>query len=134
MFLPTITRPTRFGTTSSTLIDNIFINKPHNLLVSGILITDISDHLPIFYISSELFQKNSTQFLTKTIRMTSSENIANFKNELSEIDWTLLERCQDPNAAYDTFLNIFTDIYNKNLPISTKIITSHGFPVKYLNS
>ena len=94
MFLPAITRPTRFGTTSSTLIDNIFINKPHNLLVSGILITDISDHLQIFYISSELFHKNSTKFLTKTIRMKSSENIANLKNELSEIDWTLLERCK----------------------------------------
>ena len=98
MFLPAITRPTRFGITSSTLID-IFINKPHTLLVSGILITDISDHFPIFNISSELFHKNSTQFLTKTIRMTSSQNIANLKNKLSEIDWTLLERCQDPNAA-----------------------------------
>ena len=122
MFLPAITRSTRFSTTSSTLIDNKFINKPHNLLVSGILITDISDHLQIFYISSELSHKNSTKYLTKTIRMTSSEDIANLKNELSEIDWTLLERCQDPNAAYETFLNIFTDIYNKNVLISTKTV------------
>ena len=34
-FIPFITRPTRFRTSSSTLIDNIFTNKPQNLLISG---------------------------------------------------------------------------------------------------
>ena len=45
-----ITRPTRFGKTSSTLIDNIFTNKCNYNAMSGLLITDISDHLPIIYI------------------------------------------------------------------------------------
>ena len=46
-----ITWPTRFGKTSSTLIDNIFTNKCNYNAVSVLLITGISDHLPIFYIS-----------------------------------------------------------------------------------
>ena len=53
-----ITRLTRFGKTSSTLIDNIFTNKFNYNAVSGLLITDISDHLPrnkgIDAISSEI--------------------------------------------------------------------------------
>ena len=46
--VPLVTKPTRFTSDSSTLIDNIFTNKPNNVMLSGILITDISDHLPVF--------------------------------------------------------------------------------------
>ena len=48
-FRPTINKPTRISNTSATLIDNVFTNilpSPK----SGILLTDISDHLPIFMI------------------------------------------------------------------------------------
>ena len=48
LFIPLISRPTRFNINSSTLIDNIFSNKLHDSLVSGILITDVSDHFPVF--------------------------------------------------------------------------------------
>ena len=49
--VPLITKPTRFTSDSSTLIDNIFTNKQNNVMLSGILITDISGHLPVLYIS-----------------------------------------------------------------------------------
>ena len=49
--VPLITKPTRFTSDSSTLIDNIFTNKLNNVMLSGILITDISDHLSFFFIS-----------------------------------------------------------------------------------
>ena len=45
-FVPLITKPTRFGNMSSTLIDNIFTNKCNNSASSGLLLTDIIDHLP----------------------------------------------------------------------------------------
>src|SRR6218665_3224111 len=45
--LPTITRPTRIRATTSTLIDNIFTSTPANVLDSLIVVTDVSDHLPI---------------------------------------------------------------------------------------
>ena len=46
---PNITLPTRLGHTSATLIDNIFMNFPQsNIKLSGILVSDISDHLPCF--------------------------------------------------------------------------------------
>ena len=46
-FYPSITKPTRITTKSATLIDNIFTNS-HTKQTAGILVTDISDHLPIF--------------------------------------------------------------------------------------
>ena len=41
LFIPLIFRPTRFNINSATLIDNIFLNKPYDSFVSGILITDV---------------------------------------------------------------------------------------------
>ena len=49
LLIPVITRPTRFAEFSSTLIDNILTNKPQDLLVTGAIICDIFDHLPIFF-------------------------------------------------------------------------------------
>ena len=49
-FVPTIMLATRVTSLSKSIIDNIFINDPHNLLYSGVLVDDISDHLPIFAI------------------------------------------------------------------------------------
>ena len=46
--IPILSLPTRVTDTSATLIDNIFINLNKDLYSSGIIITDISDHVPCF--------------------------------------------------------------------------------------
>jgi hypothetical protein len=46
-FLPMILQPTRITPTTATLIDNIFTNSPVSVTNSAIIISDISDHLPI---------------------------------------------------------------------------------------
>ena len=55
--LPTITKPTRISKTCASLLDNIFLSR--NLqcsFISGILVTDLSDHLPTMMVL-----KNSKQ-------------------------------------------------------------------------
>ena len=42
--LPTIDKPTRVRNNSASLIDNIFVNNPDQVLISGNIITDVSDH------------------------------------------------------------------------------------------
>ena len=42
--LPTIDKPTRVRNNSASLIDNIFVNNPDQVLISGKIITDVSDH------------------------------------------------------------------------------------------
>ena len=54
--LPSITKPTRFTSISSTLIDNIIYDlKPLfnsiSDVKSGLLISDVANHLPIFHLS-----------------------------------------------------------------------------------
>ena len=46
--IPTVVKPTRVRSTSATLIDNIFVNTPEKVLVSGNIISDISDHFSQF--------------------------------------------------------------------------------------
>lgn len=60
---PLIAKPTRITTHSSTTIDNIFANITNGELMGGILMTDVSDHLPVFVI-----YKND-QYSTKAVRI-----------------------------------------------------------------
>ena len=52
--LPEMKAPTRYSDSSMTLIDNNFTNKSCNSHVSGVILNDISDHLPIFYITGNM--------------------------------------------------------------------------------
>lgn len=45
---PVIIRPTRITAHCATLIDNIFTNNLNTTISSGLLVNDITDHLPIF--------------------------------------------------------------------------------------
>ena len=45
---PLVDRPTRISNHSFSLIDNIFTNVTNHNVTSGILVSDITDHLPIF--------------------------------------------------------------------------------------
>jgi len=49
-FQPCINHPTRISEHSSTIIDNIFINLINANVISGNILTQISDHLPQFVI------------------------------------------------------------------------------------
>ena len=47
---PLVTRPTRYGNTINLLIDNIYCNDNEKPISNGIIISDISDYLPIYVI------------------------------------------------------------------------------------
>ena len=66
-FIPLITRPTRFSTYNSSLIDNIFTNQSQDMLISGILISDISDHLSIYHIMQKISNHAKTKKKSKII-------------------------------------------------------------------
>lgn len=53
-FYPKITRPT-------TLIDNIVTNDMNNTTVSGLLINDISDPLPVFTVYDGIYKNDNTK-------------------------------------------------------------------------
>ena len=57
---PTIDKPTRVHQNSATLIDNIFTNEVEENIISGNLISDVSDHFAQFCISQSPISKEKT--------------------------------------------------------------------------
>ena len=84
MFIPLITRPTRITSHTATLIDNIFTNQLSHCLKSGLLFTDISDHLPVFSICFE--DKTYTRNVNDVIvfRDKNKQNVAKFNEKLEK--------------------------------------------------
>ena len=54
-----ISRPTRLSNQHVSIINNVFTNAINMKIICGIIIDDISDHFPIFYIRIEC--KDTTQ-------------------------------------------------------------------------
>ena len=92
MFFPLITRPTRITSNTATLIDNIFANNFNNFSVSGLLFCDISDHLPIFTLFLDQ-NKNLNKTSWVSFRDKSGNNVAKFKDRLSNVHWDELSEC-----------------------------------------
>lgn len=118
-----ISRPTRFSSTTSTLIDNIFTNYPSNASQAGIIISDLSDHLPIFNISDKKRPVNKNKYVTTSYReVNNANNVRNFINKILNHDWSLPFDTADVNITYNNFLSKFSDIYNECFPLITKNI------------
>ena len=115
-FVPLINRPTRVSKHSATLIDNILTNK-HNALVQcchGILVTDISDHFPIFHINPNFTDTVQDVFILK--RLCSVRNKHAFLDDLNKVDWNAIYRTQDTQEAFSQFHHVLLSLFNKNFP------------------
>ncbi len=119
-YYPLINSPTRITCNSSTLIDNIFTNVIAKQMMSGSMINDIYDHLPLFTIfvdENVANQISSEPKLYKYIRQTKDENITTFVNRVSDTEWNDVYDCNDVNNAYKLFLEKYIDEYNYSCPI-----------------
>ena len=119
---PTILKPTRITTDSATLIDNIFTNTIENKIISGLLLNDISDHLPVFTTLqySNFTKKQNNVDIHKTTRHRTPEAIEALKEDLREQRWTDVYTNNNPNKAYEEFLSVFTTLYDKHCPRKIK--------------
>jgi len=84
-FLPTIHFPTRITATTASLIDNVFVNSILLNFDTGIIYSDISDHLPILLHVNIVIKKKSCIPVIK--RMYSLQLIENFKVSLADTNW-----------------------------------------------
>ena len=113
---PLINRPTRITLESFTLIDNIYTNelKRHK---SGVLINDISDHLPVFMILSSHYylKRNKHQNIFK--RSIREENLTELQHKLSTYNWDTVTQCTNVNAAYSKFIAVVKDFFDQACPL-----------------
>ena len=121
-FIPTINKPTRISKNTATLIDHIIINNFKNIKIkTGIFITDISDHFPVFITAQKSLNQLPKKVKTKK-RVIKDASLATYISLLSTTNWEPVLKTKNTNEAYDKFYHIFECHYNKAFPITTKFI------------
>lgn len=125
---PFITKPTRITATNRTLIDKILTNSVDDPGISGVLISDLSDHLPLFHLAHTVTPfKNGKP--VASYRNFCQSNIEKFILSLYENSWHLVELEGDAQKAYDIFFEIFSKLFDieslpeyKNVPQKIHIL------------
>ena len=115
-FLPLISRPTRTTATSATLIDNVFTNYLENCNESfqGILVTDVTDHYPVFHINCQITSHESDVFIFK--RSYSVKNKNAFLDAIRRTDWNEIYNNSGTQKCFDLFHGKFIKLLNKYFP------------------
>ena len=87
---------------------------------SGLIISDISDHLPIFpIVFGDYLRKDSNSF---TIRDTSEIRVNQFRHKLENTNWDFSDQAnsaKDPNTAYNIFIDKYTGLFDTCFPFKT---------------
>ena len=123
-FLPRITFPTRFSKKSATLIDQIYCKITENTpsVKSGIIFSQLSDHLPCFLcINVKRSSIHSPKFVK--VNTNDKDSLTKFYNHLAGIDFTAKMSqtpTSDPNENYDIFEKELCSAKEKYLP--TKVV------------
>ena len=121
-----ITKPSRITDITATLIDKIFTNELQFQVNSGLLITDISDHLPVFAICGNQFVcrcATPSQYRRIINASTTDKLIA----ELNQRTWPNVIGTLYVNLSYNNVVCEFRDLLNKHCPV--KRVLKHGKPL-----
>ena len=117
---------------SATLIDNIFTNNIKTLSSSGLLFTDISDHLPIFgFFCDQFFEINRDTSIT--FHDKSASNILQFQTLLENHNWSNILEQNNPNYAYLRFHANFMHIPGVPKKTIHCLISSNVKPIKAIS-
>ena len=85
--LPIITHPMRIMQTSATLIDNVFVSsRLHCSFDSGIILSDISDHLPSLVLlkQTNILNRDPLEFTSRNL---STKKLNLINHRIQSTDW-----------------------------------------------
>ena len=100
--------------------------------VYGIVLDNISDHLPIFFVHGNVQDHRSVTHFKKRVRQMNDPNFDSFKTKIRCVDWRAVDN-SDTSAFYDCFHNILACIYEESYPVQEntykylKINTNHDY-------
>ena len=133
-YFNSITKPTRVTSKTATLIDHIWVNNLKDLIMSGILYFNLSDHFPIFSKFKLHASLNNIKRKTTEYREFNDANIEDFKLHLTEVDWDIVLASENPNVAYNNFSTIFNASFNKYFPVKIKHIKVKSLEKPYITA
>ena len=120
---PKITFPTHFLEKSCSLIDNIFtkLSSCSQYVQTGILFSNLSDHLPTFIsINAKVNKNQRPKFVTA--HMSSPNSYVQLKSELELINFKNvfnMDTRADPNINYNLLQNVLKSLITKHFPLKT---------------
>ena len=117
-FIQCIGKATRIHNQSSSLIDHILTNNFENIEKSGVIISDISDHFPVFIELTTHKVKQKTKI--EVSRNFSRHSLERFRDNLSHIEWNDVNESNDVDIAYRHFWSSFKTLYDLNVPQKRK--------------
>ena len=102
---------------SATLIDNIFVSNPEDVLISGNIVSDITDDFSQVCLLSSSKEFHGVK--SKKARDFSSFSVNQFKTAISTINWIDITGNfgTNVNRAFSTFCKKVNKIVNKIAPI-----------------
>ena len=98
----------------------------------GILISDISDHFPIFLIRRTLFLNQVRNNTNVKYRLLNENTLINFCNALIDFEFTHIINNNNHNIALQNLIEVINNTYNTFFSIKSKNISyknkqNHGF-------
>ena len=113
-----ISNSTRLTSYFATVTDNIFTNNLSRNVFNGIVLNDLSDHLPIFttYFDNETLTRRREEKISSHA-INNILNLEKFNEILSNTNWSSLINEDDPNEAYNNFISEFSRIYEVCFPL-----------------
>ena len=95
----------------------------------GLLVNDITDHLPIFAFCDYPNLKRQEKKIYTKKRVINKNTIDLLADKLSEVDWDNVLNLSEVDLAYNAFVSTFVRLYNQCCPIRLVNI----FHVKMIN-
>ena len=116
---PTINKPTRIVKNQNpSLIDNIFVNTLQKNIITGNLVSKISDHMPNFMIMND--HTLSSKKLQNKKRSFKNFNTEEYQNDIQSIDITrALHQYTDINEIFKYYQDQLLAVINKHAPYIT---------------
>ena len=132
--LPIITKPTRITEHSSSLLDNIFVKNPV-VYKAGIIMTDYSDHFPVF-IFSDLFSSSSQVEENKFVkyRRVNDRSLNSLYTDFERHDFSDIYNCNDVNVAVEKLDYAIMRYFDLHCPIVTKTISYKDFQKPWISN
>ena len=97
------------------LIDHILTNSVTQEINSGVIITDISDHFPVFIELPSMHTK--CKIKVNPLHNFSRVNLEKFRDNLSHLDWANVIDQSEVDLAYGNFWDTFKTLFDLNFPI-----------------
>ena len=113
----TINLPTRVTETSETVLDHVITNTNLDMLQSGIVTEEISDHYPIFCVTSCALQRIPSEFQIPRRRFTESKKQALIVNLQANLDDNFEQHSSDPGTSLEKLIHVIQDSVVNTFPI-----------------